>query len=44
MSAVTRNYVYEFGKQKPGTKEPTVSKEQLKEIKASMGKYLSKKK
>lgn len=44
MSAATQNYVYEFGKKKTDKPEHTVSAERLKEIKASMGKYLSGKK
>lgn len=44
MSAVTQNCVYSFGKKYNEKKEPTVSREKLKEIEASMKKYLSDKK
>lgn len=43
MSAVTQNYVYNYGKKQDGKKEHTVSSEKLKEMKASLAKLLSSK-
>ena len=44
MSATTQNFVYEYGKKKQDKPEPTVSAEELKEIRATFAKYLSGKK
>ena len=41
MSAATQNFVYSYGKKQDGKRENTISSEKLKEIKESLGKFLS---
>lgn len=44
MSAATQNYVYNYGKKQNEKKEHVISRERLKAIRESVGKYLSEKK
>lgn len=44
MAAITKPYVYEYGKQKPDAKAPCISREQMQQIKEAARKYLSGKK